>query len=73
MTWTTEQPTVPGWYWLRTRGPSEVVVECGQLNSDMTVSMGGFHWDLPLDYKYFPPDSEWCGPFYPPEDAPCPA
>jgi hypothetical protein len=70
MNWTTEAPTVTGWYWVR-YGPDTnffAVVRVGhglvdgQLVRDLIALKVGYSQDFPLS-KF----AEWYGPLEPPE------
>ena len=70
MTWTTERPTEPGWYW-RKMGQSEdwysvVVVEFCQTQDGLGYLAPGFH---SIQWPENDKDAEWSGPLRPPGEA----
>lgn len=54
MTWTTEKPTVPGWYWWRNKTRMDIF-QVRQIDIDI--------WD---DVPHAP--AEWAGPLEPPKE-----
>lgn len=66
MTWTTEKPTVPGYYWYRIQGNDDQIVEVvfskrdGCFEVYWMADNGG--WPL-----QFTNGAEWAGPIKPPQ------
>lgn len=65
MQWTTEQPTKPGWYWMRDTGPRRV--RMGEQRRIVYVRnyVGALcidNWQIPDS------DTEWAGPLPEPEE-----
>jgi len=61
MTWTTDKPTKPGWYWLAKYTVTPMVVLF-----DGEWARGPF-WDARIEKIK---DGEWAGPLEPPEAKP---
>lgn len=76
MTWTSQTPTAPGWYWLRRVAagirPYPRVVEVDYLDDDLVVNE---EWGPTPLAEYPPPQWEWsAAPIPEPvEAAPCAA
>jgi len=64
MTWTTDKPTKPGWYWYRPASDQNIeVVEIARPHGDLHIYMLG-HPDLCPPYEQV--EGEWAGPLEPP-------
>lgn len=63
MTWTTEPPTAPGYYWLREPGGDSVIVEVYPLAAVSAPGILSAHW---IGFKESAEvgtfAGEWCGP-----------
>ena len=67
MTWTTNKPTVPGWYWWRRPKFKAVVVEVWEQRMDYFVFESVRDQDdYPMAVGSAYDDTEWCGPLTPP-------
>lgn len=65
MTWTTERPQRPGWYWFRNTDYDIRMVHVVHSETALVEEeTDGDQHELP--------DGEWAGPLAPPEDAPAP-
>jgi len=64
LTWTTEKPTQPGWYWWRKSRRHEI--EIAKL-WDVDNIYGQFHQD-PHVFRVDEVGGEWAGPLAPPEE-----
>ncbi len=65
VTWTTDTPTKPGWYWSQMRGGRPQIVELvRELDSDrITVGQtGAYVTDLEAE------NHRWAGPLMPPQE-----
>jgi hypothetical protein len=69
MTWTTEKPTVPGWYWWKPKQYYPVIVEIYRLEVRgkhyLMIGNCNEHHEGDLEYA----EGEWAGPIPPPEEA----
>jgi hypothetical protein len=65
MTWTTDKPTEPGWYWLRHVHISAEIGFCYQAKKRWWVATA--YRDHPLEMSYFM-GFQWSGPIPEPED-----
>jgi hypothetical protein len=63
--WTTEKPTVPGWYWWRANGKDDSIVRLIETQEGgLIVQFETGH----CAYVRNVPDGEWAGPLTPPSD-----
>lgn len=71
MQWTKDVPTVPGWYWIRFRGPGEnpEVVRILRKGDPLVVWEIGYEDCENLDDARFYQGAEWCGPLPVPTEA----
>jgi len=74
MTWTSDEPKVSGFYWLRLRGRPPVVVDY-TFYPDPDLSPCVYHtgredWDHPRHERDLYAGALWCGPILPPVDVP---
>lgn len=71
MTWTTEQPTVIGWYWYRTpRMRGRAILLCvlwhaENLHEDPALIAA--HYEESKTYPLHMLNGEWCGPLEAPQ------
>lgn len=62
--WTTEPPTVPGWYgWRLSDGSCQQIIEVGEIDGVL------WYWMTGCEYEGQPANlnGEWCGPYTFPE------
>lgn len=59
--YTTERPTVPGYYWLKTFSDSELVLVISTGNG-LRVQCFGLHHSRPLEPDYCGEHWKWAGP-----------
>lgn len=74
MTWTTEKPTQPGWYWYKKGRHRPFIVEIfkgeifgyhGTDGKELIVDQNEFVRDL--DSRVRKMNGQWAGPIFPPE------
>jgi hypothetical protein len=68
MTWKTEKPGKPGWYWYRSKSDRLQIIELIEWNNELRaigVSQGMYS-HLEAHRIPYGPDAEWAGPLEPP-------
>ena len=68
LSWTTETPVVPGWYWYRSKRDRLQILELIQWNNELrTIGVSpGMHAYLETHRVPSGPEAEWAGPIPPP-------
>lgn len=75
LVWTSEPPTVPGWYWYRASPDKEVVMADvqpfnGELAAEMKPAAPKFMFDSVSYYRKKFPGCQWAGPIPLPQEPP---
>jgi hypothetical protein len=70
MTWTTEKPSKPGWYWYRSPTDRVQIIELVEWNNELRAVGVSPDMHLHLETHRMPhaSDAEWAGPLPPPEE-----
>lgn len=72
MTWTSEPPTKPGWYWIRINGNEADIVRINKRTvhgkKHLTISSVGENYALPIEWLTIKFKYEWAGSIEEPED-----
>jgi len=68
LTWTTETPMVPGWYWYRSKRDRLQIIELIQWNNELRTIGVSPDMHLHPETHRVPdgPKAEWAGPLEPP-------
>ena len=68
LTWTTETPMVPGWYWYRSKRDRLQIIELIQWNNELRAIgvSPGMYSHLETHRVPYGSEVEWAGPLEPP-------
>ena len=68
LTWTTETPMVPGWYWYRSKRDRLQIIELIEWNKELRAIgvSPGMYSHLETQRVPYGPEAEWAEPIEPP-------
>lgn len=68
MTWTTDKPTVPGYYWYKCAAHEAIVVQVCGFSASLVVCLFMLDEWIQLDSYQRRTGSQWAGPLEPPAE-----